>query len=295
MLVVLSFSVMAEINDTNEINSSVSANLTNGTNETVSPIINISNFFPKTFNIGDSQINIEVQNTGNETLKSIIALITGKGFSTYEMTHIDSLNAGDKSYMIINGNFREIGDIMLTIEILQETFYQNITVINPNAIDESAQEKKNREKSEMLNNLTIQLSELEKNYTSLESEILIKKNENYDVSQVNLGDLKSYIRNTESGILSGNADSAKVNFQLALEEYNYQKSKLDNSPAISSVDILKSYALIFTTLAGAFIMIFTLYELLKRKSEHVASTIDSVKGKFKKREGKSQGKAVKSK
>jgi len=294
MLAVLSSFAMAEVNDTlNDTNSGVSANLTNSINETFSPTINISNFFPKTFNLGDSQINIEMQNTGNKTLKDIIALITGQGFSTYEMTHIDSLNVGDKSYIILNGNFREIGNITLTMKIMQETFYQNVTVINPNAIDESAQEKKNREKAEMLNNLNAQLSELEKNYTLLESEILTKKNENYDVSQINLGDLKSYIRNTESNVLSGNADSAKVNFQLALEEYNYQKNKLDNSPEISSVDIIKSYALIFTTLAGAFIMIFTLYELLKKKSERVVSTIGSVKGKFRKREDKKQGKTAK--
>lgn len=176
---------------------------------------------------------------------------------------------------------------------MQKTFYQNVTVIDPNAIDESAQERLNREKIEMLNSLSVQLSGLEKNYTLLESEILTKKNENYDVSQINLGDLKSYIRNTESNALSGNVDSAKVNFQLALEEYNYQKNKLENAPAISSVDVIKSYALIFTTLAGAFIMIFTLYELLKKKSERVVSTIGSVKGKFRKREEKKQGKTAK--
>jgi len=282
---------MASVNDTADINGTNSA-FNNLTNETYNSI-NISNFFPKTFNIGDSQINIEAQNTGNETLKNIIALITGQGFSTYEMTHIDSLNVGDKSYIILNGNFRESGNITLSIGIMQKTFYQNVTVIDPNAIDESAQERLNREKIEMLNSLSVQLSGLEKNYTLLESEILTKKNENYDVSQINLGDLKSYIRNTESNALSGNVDSAKVNFQLALEEYNYQKNKLENAPAISSVDVIKSYALIFTTLAGAFIMIFTLYELLKKKSERVVSTIGSVKGKFRKREEKKQGKTAK--
>lgn len=273
MFIILPCFILAQLDDTFEVP-------VNSTNQT----INITNFFPKTFNLGDSQMSIQVQNIGNEALENIIALVTGEGFSTYEITPIDTLGIGDKSYIILSVSLREGGNITLTIKIMKETFYQNITITDQNAVNESKIEIRKREKIEILNNLTVQLSELEKNYTLLESEIASKKDENYDVSQVSLGDLKNYIRSTESSILSENADSTKVNLQLAAEEYLYQKNKLDNAPEISRVDLIKNYALIFTTITGAFIMIFTLYELLKRKGGHVVNVVGSVKSRFRKKE-----------
>ena len=96
-------------------------------NETIIEDITITNFIPKEFKLGDGQFSIQVQNNKNETLDYIIAIVSGKGFSTYETIPIDVLDSGDKSYIIISGNFKEAGNINLTIKINREFFYPHYT------------------------------------------------------------------------------------------------------------------------------------------------------------------------
>ncbi len=251
----------------------------------ISAEVNLTRIIPGSFSLGDSQLSIEVQNVGNETVNGLSAFVTGRGFSTYEIIPIDSLGAGDKSYILVFGNFREAGNVSLSISMTNQVFFKEVFVSSP---ESDEQEKIEAENAQILADVSSQLEGLKNNLSELENQIADKKENNFDVSQINVADLRSYVRNTESSVLSGNADSAKVNMRLALEEYLYQKKKLDNSKEISIFDRLKNNALLFSALAGAIIIFFSLYELLKKQGGNVVSTIGSVKSRIgsKKEEGK---------
>lgn len=260
------------------ISQNTTANSTNSTistNETVinESYISITDFIPKEFKIGDVQFNIRVRNNKNETLTNLIALISGTGFSTYSIVPIDSLSPGEKDYILVSGNFKVSGLITLSIKINELTFYQNVTVTNPNENIEQ-QEKENQE---ILNNLSIQLEDLKEKYYALETEYYYKKDYDYDVSKASLDQLKNYLRQIESDILLEDIKGAKTNIKLASEEYLDQKRKLDNALEKSYVQKIKDYALIFSAIAGAAVTFFVLSELLKKKSSAIIGTFNSVK------------------
>ncbi|HLC66736.1 MAG TPA: hypothetical protein VJK52_03800, partial [Candidatus Nanoarchaeia archaeon] len=52
---------------------------------------NLVDIFPKQITIGDSQLNLYVENTGNRPLKNLVAFVTGDGISTYDVIPIEEL------------------------------------------------------------------------------------------------------------------------------------------------------------------------------------------------------------
>ncbi len=244
--------------------------------------IEIISFIPQTFKIGDVQFNIKIKNNRNETLNNIIALISGKEFSTYDITPIDSLEENQRDYILVSGNFKESGNITLTIKINEQTFYQNISVINENQADIDEKLKQQQDKIDTLNNLSQQLQDLKQRYSQLETDYYNKKDLEYDLSKVNLDDLKKYINEIESAIINEGIKEASAKLILANEAYSEQKKKLDESQTRSLIMRIKDNALIFSTITGAVLAFFTLYELLKRKSENVVQGVKVVNKKIKK-------------
>jgi len=284
MLVFLSIELLVFINAESDANQTPSdSNFTNITDDSLNNLTILSqeilfkNFFPKDFKIGDVQFNIQVQNKKNEGLSSLIALVTGRGFSTYDVFPVD-LEPDERGYILVSGNFRESGVITLKIIIENNVFYQNVSVIDgKNATELELEKLKNEEEQRnLLMNLSNQIEELKDNYNALELELEQKAEENFDVSKISLNDLKSYIRSAESAILEENADKVSINLKLAFEEYETQKNKLDNVKPKSIINRIRENALIFSTIAGALITFFTLYELLKRKSENVVTATSKV-------------------
>jgi len=250
--------------------------------------ISLTNFMPQEVKLGDAQFNLQIQNNNNETASNIIAFVTGDGFSTYNMVPIDSLAPGDKSYIFIYGNLKQAGNITLTIKINDKNFYQNISVIDPNA--ESDQQKlddiqKQQEKEQQIKNISDQLDVLKQNFTILEDELTYKQSDNYDVSLINLNTLNNYLHNIQADILTGNVNDAQVNLNLANDEYITQKRKLDNAKKLPLINILKNNVLLFSTFAGAIITFFALYELLKIKKEKISKVISKKIRKRKKKKG----------
>jgi hypothetical protein len=247
----------------------------NETNKTIPLIekIELLDIIPKNFNIGDAQFNIRIQNNHAEALNNLVPIISGKGFSAYEVIPIDSIKPGEKDYLIISGNFKESGAITLTIKISEEIFYQDVFVENP---DEKINTEEENEKKEVLSNLSSQLLDLKQKYSQLESEYFDKKDNDYDLSKVNIDDLKSYIRNIEMDIFNEDIKNSIAKISIAYESYEDQKKKLENSKQKSSISKLKEYSLIFSTIAGAFITLFALSELLKNKSKKVVVTFRKV-------------------
>jgi len=315
---VLIFSVItiAEDNVSNEsnitenitLNESVSENITPSNesvpgnitqlNESVSENITqkgevadftITDFIPQEFKIGDAQFNIRVKNIGNVEIKDLVAIVSGKGFSTYDVIAIDSLKPEETSYIIVMGNFRERGNITLNIRLFNKLFYQNVTVIDPNYEGDQQRlielKKEEEAKNRLIDDLSVQLGELEANFTILENEFNAKKAKNYDLSGVNLEELRKFLRDARSSIVVVDTDRAKVSLSLALDEYNYQKNKLDNAHPIkrSISDIVRGNLILFSSMAGAIITLFTLHEILKKKQESLSKKIMEVKVTFEKK------------
>jgi hypothetical protein len=254
-------------NSTTEILDNSTQNVTINATENISsiPLIEIKNFFPTTFNKGDSQINIYVLNNGPE-LTNVGAFIEGSGFSTYNVVPIDSLKTGEKNYIILTGNFRTGGKINLTITINGEKFYQEVVVNSDEKQIASAN----------LENISVSLEELKLKYEELDKQISDKKKERYDVSKVSLTDLKTFIRNTETAVLTKNSENALVNLKLATDEYNFQLKQLASASKIGFVGMLRDNAVLFSAIAGALVTFFTLYEILKKKSSKIVEKVQTV-------------------
>lgn len=242
----------------------------------------ITNVVPNEFNAGDIQFNIQVQNNGTVELKNLAAVISGKGFSTYDVVQIDSLKAGEKSYIIVMGNEKSFGNITLTIKINEKTFLRNIIISNPDAVDTSKNLEDTKKAEEAnkkeLSNLSAQLDDLNKKYKTLEDELQTKKSNDYDVSNVDLEDLKNFLRDAQSAIIQEDIRKSRVGVSLATNEYNDQKDHLDSAQIIkrSISGLLKDNAVLISTLAGSIIAFFSLWELLKKKKEHLYQKIKEV-------------------
>lgn len=265
----------------------ISRNETNKTNITIENIslveikdIEIIKFFPKEVKAGGVQFSIRVKNNKNQTLENVFAIIKGKGFSTYDVIPIEELVYNERDYIFVNGNLAESGEINLTIIIGKNIFYQQITVFD---VSKKEQENEKEENLQRLNEVSQELEELKKNYIDLELEISEKKDNNYDVSSIDLEDLKKYIRNIESGVITKNFNEAEVNLKLAKEEYNYQKNKVDNAKLISILTRIRENALIITTFISTILAFFALSELLKKKGESTIHAIGRVKKVISKR------------
>src|SRR3989338_1086374 len=228
--------------------------------------ISLYNFFPTETKVGDVQFSIQIKNEGNETINNIIALVSGRGFSSYDIVPIDSLSPGERSYIIAYGNLRESGNITLTLRIDRKIFYKNITVTDPNErVLSNAEEEQKK-----LENISQQIEELKTEYASLELEISEKKDQDYDVSSIKLDDLKKFLRDAETSVFSKNLNGAISNLRLAEEEYNYQKNKRDTARTVPTINKIKDYAIIFSAIAGSILAFFAIYELLIRKSMNLA-------------------------
>jgi hypothetical protein len=283
--ILINIATCQEVNSTNSTNSSDLTNLT--INDTVNPDSNINteviirNFIPKQFKVGDVQFNIQLMNNGDYEINNLIAVVSGRGYSTYDVFPIESLGSGEKDYIFINGNFKETGNITLTIRIRGDIFYQNVSVVSDENLDEK--QKADEQRKEILLNLSNDLQDLEQKYNSLEDEISNKSDNNYDVSKVNLDDLKKILRDAQLDILTESIGEARINLNLGQQEYSDQKNSLDRASKIPLIQRTKDYAVVFSAIAGALIMFFTLSELLRRQGESVFSAVGRIL-RLKKRE-----------
>lgn len=251
----------------------------------------LKNFIPREFRIGDAQFSIQVQNNKNETMQNILALVSGKGFSTYEVAPIDTLEPQEKGYILVSGNFKESGLINLTIKIAQKAFYQEVNVLGENEEDIKKAEilvKQQEEKKKVLAEASSKLESLKQNYSDLETKLAQKEKENYDIEGVSLVELKKYLRETQASILGEHVEEARINIGLAAEELNTVEKKIEGLKKLPLIKRFKEHLIIFSSIAGAIITFFALYELLKKKGKEAAttaaSTIESMKQKVEKKE-----------
>ncbi|MEN9625808.1 MAG: hypothetical protein RL557_136 [archaeon] len=273
----LFLTVSAQVNTSAEENASL--------NQTVElQDIEILKFFPKEVKTGDVAFNIQVKNNLDATFENVYAFISGSGFATYEVIPIETLGPFERDYIFVNGNLKESGSINLTIRIGKYIFYQQLYVFDIEKESENTEEEK---KLEQLKELSMKLEDLKKNYTELELVISEKEDRDFDVTDINLEDLKKYIRSTESSILSQEVGEAAINLQLSIEEYKYQKEKVDIAKIIPFSTRIKENALIFSAIFGAILAFFALSELLKTKSQRAYENVTGLvmRGRKKRKRG----------
>ena len=250
------------------------------------------NFIPKEFKLGDAQFSIQIQNNKNEAVKNVLAYVSGKGFSTYDVTPVDTLESGEKGYILVNGNFKESGLINLTIKIDQKTFYQEINILGESEDDIKKAEvlvRQQEEKKRQLKDLSSNLEILKSNYSDLEKQLAQKEDEGYNIKDINLEDLKKNIRDAQAGILGEHVEEAGVDIGLAGEELSSIENKMMNLKKLSAIKRFKENIILFSSIAGAIITFFALYELLKKKSKEATTRIETIKQKaVKKEEPKNQ-------
>lgn len=236
---------------------------------------------PLEFKVGDIQFAIRVVNDYNYTLSNIVPIISAKGFSTYDIHPIDSLKPGEKGYILVAGNFKENGNITLNVRWGSETINKIVKIVNTEELERIKQaEIDEKIKQETLANLSEQLKVLKSEYDSLEASLVDKKDNNFDVSRINLDQARNYLRDAETYILSKDPENAKIRIRLGIEEMAYQKIRIDAAKPLPYLNRYKEYAIIFSTIAGALITFFALSELLRKKGEDVVTTVHKVGSKF---------------
>ncbi|MBW2971839.1 hypothetical protein KY359_02270 [Candidatus Woesearchaeota archaeon] len=236
-------------------------------------VLDLVSVTPSAVNTGDVLLNLKIRNTGTAAAKNVIPVVVGKGFSSYDLVPIRSIEPGKEATAKVAGRFETEGDILLSIKIDEQTFYSMMTVSTPSkgkTAEEVAEEKQTLDAS--LGVLSTQLDDITSKYDLLEQD-LRKKKSRYDTSEVNLAELKKYIMSAKGTLLTEEVDKTNVSIALAMNEYDDQKEKLDNAPKKSLVMKLKDNALIISAIAGAVVTSITLFELLRKKQQGIYEKI----------------------
>jgi hypothetical protein len=225
----------------------------------------IKEFSPENVTLGTTLFTLTIENNGTENYSTISPIISGEGFATFESTQITSLTIGEEVTTYIRAITTKIGEILLTIKINDETFYETIlvkeeaeetTVLSDNEVEEKAQQ----EEEEITFNLGI-LNEgynfLTNDYYEMESDFIL--------DDVNFDKLEEYLASVEANLLAGDIMNANISFILAEKEYNKQLQKVVTADKKTFFDKLEDNILLISTFAGAFITLLTFYEIMKRK------------------------------
>lgn len=280
-ITLLAMGVSAE--DTNETltdNSTAVENLTSIVNDSepvVVPAAPISRFEiveiqPKSAAKGDVLLSVQMKNTGNTALHNLIPIIVAKGFSAYDVVPIKLLEPGAVAASYVSGEFSTAGNILLTLKINDELFYDRL-LIEDKAADAG---QKVEENTAAVSAVNAQLEALKAEYHGLETE-LISKRSDYEVTDVKLDDLKRYILDAQTNIMSESLQKANVSLMLALTEYNDQRFKLDHAPVRPFLQKIKDNLLLISGIATAIITMISFYELMKKKKQDIVQTVKSVR------------------
>lgn len=261
-------------NETNTINQNGTSNQTNKTIEITD--FEIINLTPKKAEAGDITFDIEVKNTGNVKIGGLVPIIIGRGFSTYDIVPIESLEPDEISHIYVMGNLEEEGDISLNIRIKEKLFYEIIRVESKEETNETKLREVEEARRESIKTLSERLEKIKEDYSSLESEIKKKKG-GYDLSSINLEDLKIFIRDAESSLAIGEAEKANASMILAQEELKNQENILDSAQKKPFTTKIRENLLLISTTVGAVVTLFAFYELLKKKKESVYKKIKEFK------------------
>ncbi len=259
-----------------EINATESTEMTNQTNATEEQQEDVVDFVitltPTEVKQGDVILTVHVENNGTVALSNLIPLVTGQGFSSYDVVPIVEVAPGETAVSYVLGHFTDAGSIVFTIKINGKAATQTVLVAGTSQSDEELEALK----EEALQTLSVQLEDLENRYVLLEEEVEQKK-KNYLLPEMDIGGLKEDIRNAQSRILAGDVEEANISIILALTEYGVQKNKIDSAQKKSFFDKIQDNIFLISTLAGAILTLFAFFEFVKRKQAGIYQKIKEFK------------------
>ncbi len=267
------------ITETNELNE---------TNETTEVIIeelfsdfSIIGISPTEAKNGDVLFSIEIKNTGTLPLEELTPIVTGFGFSTYNIIPLQKLSVNEKGYAYVYGvidttDFDAAKNFSLSVKIKEkkEIFVINLIGIENITVDDTTVDDINMQQE--LQNLSDQLTLFEAEYAELEEQIK-EKEEDYYVNDITLADLKEYLTKTRYHILAEDYSQANITLILSRKEIEDIHYRLEHVKKKTLLDIMKDNILLISTFAGAVITLVTFYEFVKRKQAGIYNKIKEFK------------------
>jgi len=227
---------------------------------------------PGDVKIGDSQINIQIKNTGNQNLTNLNAVITGDGVSVYTQESIARLSPTDSKYILAWINTKKSGKIPLSIRIQDKVFTASLNVVDS---EETAQAKRDAEelaaKRRKIREIQSDISNLSDIYEAFQKDYYIKESKGYDMTSININDAKSYLRNSQSALAKDDLTDASANVVLLRAELADLREKLVSAQPKPRTwkDILKENIPLLSGIFGILVGGIAVYEKLKRKAEKV--------------------------
>lgn len=272
--------------------SEVNATSVNATFETISffassnvstnvtplvPQLLVLKLVPDMFRAGDMQFSILFLNNGSAPFSTSSVGLTYPGFASYSVSVLDELGPGAKGFVLVSGKFEQEGSGNMTIQV------GAISFVVPLVVSAGAKGIVSSESllDAHLSNVSAQLREVKQRYALLEQELATKRKEGYALGGISLDDAKVYLRDAEAALIRREPLEAQAGLALAEDELGLRSLQLSVVEKKSLLDTLKENAVLFSTLGGALVMFFTLYELLKKKS---AVAVETVKQKLVKKE-----------
>lgn len=229
--------------------------------------ITLDKMFPSELEIGTTQINLLIRNTGTVDLKEIFAEITGDGISTVERISIPKLPAGEKDYAFTKINVEKSGLIDVVIKVyvdgeLKGKLVDSFEVAKPIS-------------TEPVVNVTMlgeEISRLKQKYNLLESLYQQKKNDGYpvDLTYDKLKQASDYVTSGQGALVEG--DYKKVQASIVVLQSLLPDIETQLNSAVKQEESfgekIKDNLLFFGSIAAAIISIITALTLVK---SHVAN------------------------
>lgn len=244
--------------------SNVSMNVTPS-----APQLLVVKVVPELLRTGDVQFSILFVNNGTAPFYTSTVGLVYPGFASYSVSVLDELAPGAKGFVLVSGKFEEAGTGNLTVQVGSASFLFPIH-IRPALVGIVNSAKVLQEQLEAV---SLELDEVKKRYALLEQERTTKVKERYAVSSILLDDAKDYLRDAEAALIRQEPLEARVALALVEDELALRSLQLSVVEKKSFLDTLKENAVLFSTLGGALVMFFTLYELLKKKSVGAVETV----------------------
>ncbi|MDD5651041.1 MAG: hypothetical protein PHF86_11600 [Candidatus Nanoarchaeia archaeon] len=226
--------------------------------------LEVESISPESIELGKSQLNILVRNTGNVDLSNIYAEVTGDGIIMVDNVKIDRLVSNDKDYAFVTITASKPGDIDLVIKL-----YSNDGNLKKKDTEQIKVVGAVENKSEVVYNKTLlndNLNKLKEIYKTLDADYQNKINNGYPVENVydNIKETNNYLKNAQVALLSDNLKDVDVNLKIAEENLNDIKTELDNAKKKQQtfMEKVKSNLLYISSLAAAVITLLTAYKLI---------------------------------
>lgn len=245
--------------------------------------IQVDKLSPQKFELGITQLNILIRNTGTVDLVNIYATISGDGITTIERIPIETLPRGDKDYTFSKINLTKSGEIDLVIKIFVDEALKKTEVRQITVTELVKQNKPNSEEQELnVTELSKKLSTTKDRYNAVLKKYEEKKEE-YELSgmQENFKDTKSYLISAQSALVEEEYKKAVANLAISEENLNDLEKNLEEAKKKKTnlSDKLRSKMIYIGSIAAAIVSIFTAYGIIKSniKKNNEGSSIDGSK------------------